>query len=49
MLKKTPVIFTKSVDGKKGCTLPKLDVPKCDLKKNIPTKYLRNKFSIVSF
>jgi len=28
MIKKTPVILSKSVKGKTGCTLPKLDVPK---------------------
>ena len=27
MIKKTPVILSKSVKGKTGCTLPKLDVP----------------------
>jgi glycine dehydrogenase subunit 2 len=31
MIKETPVIITKSVKGKVGCTLPKLDVPQLEL------------------
>ena len=41
MIKDTPVILSKSIKGKVGCTLPKLDVPKCGLSKRLPGNFIR--------
>ena len=41
MIKETPVIFSKSIKGKKGCTIPKSDVPKCELSQYIKSEFIR--------
>ena len=41
MIKETPVIFSKSIKGKIGCTLPKRDVPNCTLLDYIPKSFIR--------
>ena len=41
MIKDTPVIFSKSVKGKKGCTIPKSDIPKRELSDHINLKFIR--------
>ena len=43
MNKKTPVILSKSVKGKIGCTLPKTDVPECKLSDYFPSSLIRTK------
>ena len=42
MNKETPIIFSKSVRGKVGCTLPSLDVPDLELSKFISSDLLRS-------
>ena len=42
MNKETPIIFSKSVKGKVGCTLPSLDVPDLELSKFISSDLLRS-------
>ena len=42
MNKETPIIFSKSVKGKVGCTLPNLDVPDLELSKFISNDLLRS-------
>ena len=41
MIKDTPVIFSKSIKGKKGATIPKSDVPKCKLSKYLKANFIR--------
>ena len=41
MVKKTPVILSKSVKGKIGCTLPILDVPELKLSDYLPNNFTR--------
>ena len=41
MIKETPVIFSKSIKGKEGCTIPKSDVPKYELSQYIKSKFIR--------
>ena len=41
MIKDTPVIFSKSIKGKKGVTTPKSDVPKCQLSKYLEANFIR--------
>ena len=43
MIKETPIIFTKSIKGKIGCTLPQLDVPEYKLDDFIDKKLIRKK------
>ena len=43
MNKETPIIFSKSVKGKVGCTLPELDVPDFDLSDYLSSDVLRSK------
>ena len=43
MIKETPIIFTKSIKGKIGCTLPLLDVPEYKLDDFIDKKLIRKK------
>ena len=38
---KTPVILSKSVKGKVGCTLPNIDVSKCNLSKYLSKDFIR--------
>ncbi len=42
MIRETPIIFSKSVKGKIGCTLPKLDVPNQDISNFIDKSLLRS-------
>ena len=42
MIKDTPVIFSKSIKGKKGVTIPKSDVPRCELSKYLKADFIRN-------
>ena len=42
MIKKTPVILSKSVKGKIGCTLPTLDVPKLQLSDYLSKNLIRH-------
>ena len=41
MINETPVIFSKSVKGKVGCTLPSLDVPDLKLSDYLPVSLIR--------
>ena len=41
MIKDTPIIFSKSIQGKKGCTIPESDVPKRKLSDCIDSKFIR--------
>ena len=41
MIKKTPVILSKSVKGKIGCTLPALDVPELKLSDYLQKNFIR--------
>ena len=47
MIKDTPVIFSKSIKGKKGCTIPKSDVPKYQLSQYIKSKFIRKDKAIL--
>ena len=41
MIKETPIIFSKSIKGKKGATTPKTDVPKCQLSRYLKANSIR--------
>ncbi len=41
MIKETPIIFTKSIKGKQGCTIPKSDVPNYDFEEFIESSIVR--------
>ena len=43
MIKETPVILSKSVKGKIGCTLPALDLPELKLSDYLPKNFIRQK------
>jgi len=43
MIKETPVILSKSVKGKIGCTLPTLDVPELKMSDYLPKNFIRKK------
>ncbi len=47
MIKDTPIIFSKSIQGKKGCTIPKSDVPKYELSKYLKTESIRKEKAIL--
>ena len=42
MIQETPVILSKSIKGKIGCTLPNLDVPESQLSDYLPNDLLRS-------
>lgn len=42
MIRKTPIIFKKSISGKVGCTIPKSDVPEYKIEDFIDKKNIRN-------
>ena len=42
MIQETPVILSKSIKGKIGCTLPTLDVPESQLSDYLPNNLLRS-------
>ena len=42
MIKETPIIFSKSVEGKVGCTLPAIDVPEFKLSDYLPESLIRS-------
>ena len=43
-----PLMFELSVDGRRGYTLPKLDVPEIDPTDHIPAKMLRKELPLPS-